>query len=362
MIFEPLLLNVMSVVYFSINNNLLQVFVSNLTNEQILLVLIFLISFLLIVAILVCFVYLRNKKLREELDEKSRDLREAFEVLSKNNKELQLANKELVKKNTQQKEFINTAAHELRTPTQAITGYIELIDELFKDLLDKKIKIVLRDQGKESTILQLSKYQQLVLKNTTRLSDLINDLLDLAKIDLLDSNVRLNKEKVDLIQEIKDFKDNYQTPRRKKGTHNNIVLKIDDKLVSNNNYNNSKILAEIDRIRFSQILNNIINNSFKFSNENSKVTITIKESVDMKNTSDMDNKIGVISISDEGRGISQDMLPHLFERFVTDSESGTGLGLYITKKLVEAHGGKIWAYNNNNGKGCTFEFTLPISK
>jgi signal transduction histidine kinase len=82
----------------------------------------------------------------------------------------------------------------------------------------------------------------------------------------------------------------------------------------------------------------------------------------MKNTSDMDNKIGVISISDEGRGISQDMLPHLFERFVTDSESGTGLGLYITKKLVEAHGGKIWAYNNNNGKGCTFEFTLPISK
>lgn len=362
MIFEPLLLNVMSVVYFSINNNLLQVFVSNLTNEQILLVLIFLISLLLIVAILVCFVYLRNKKLREELDEKSRDLREAFEVLSKNNKELQLANKELVKKNTQQKEFINTAAHELRTPTQAITGYIELIDELFKDLLDKKIEIVLRDQGKESTILQLSKYQQLVLKNTTRLSDLINDLLDLAKIDLLDSNVRLNKEKVDLVQEIKDFKDNYQTPRRKKGTHNDIVLKVDDKLVSNNNYNNSKILAEIDRTRFSQILNNIINNSFKFSNENSKVTITIKESVDMKNISDMDNKIGVISISDEGRGISQDMLPHLFERFVTDSESGTGLGLYITKKLVEAHGGKIWAYNNNNGKGCTFEFTLPISK
>lgn len=302
-------------------------------------------------AVSVCFVLLKNKKLREELDEKSRDLHEAFEILNKNNKELQQANKELVTKNLQQKEFINTAAHELRTPTQAITGYIELIDELFRDLLNEKIQIALRDQGKDKTITQLSKYHQLVLKNTSRLSDLINDLLDLAKIDLVDSNLRLNKEKVDLIQEIGDFKDNYQIPREKKGMHNEIVLRYDDKLTSDN-----RVFADIDRTRFSQILSNLVNNSFKFSNENSKVTITIKESFDNE------NNVVVVSISDEGRGISQDILPHLFERFITDSESGTGLGLYITKKLVEAHGGNIWCYNNSNGKGCTFEFTLPISR
>ena len=190
MISEPMLLYVMSVFYLGINNNLLQVFVSNLTNDQILFLLILFTSIILIVAIFVCFVFLKNKKLREELDERSSDLHEAFEIMNKNNKKLQLANKELVNKNLQQKEFINTAAHELRTPTQAITGYIELIDELFKDLLDEKIEIALRDQGKEKTILQLSKYQQLVLKNATRLNDLINDLLDLAKIDLLENDLR----------------------------------------------------------------------------------------------------------------------------------------------------------------------------
>jgi signal transduction histidine kinase len=358
MISEPILLNVMSMFYLGINNNILQVFVSNLTNDQILFLLILFTSLISIVAIFVCFVFLKNKKLREELDEKSSDLREAFEIMNKNNKKLKLANKELVNNNLQQKEFINTAAHELRTPTQAITGYIELIDELFKDLLDEKIEIALRDQGKEKTILQLSKYQQLVLKNATRLNDLINDLLDLAKIDLLDSDLRLNKERIDLIEEIKDFKDNYQTPRKKSGIYNDIIIKYDDKLVSDN-----KVIVDIDRTRFSQILNNIVNNSFKFSNENGKVTITIKESVNNKNTSgNNNNKSVVISISDEGKGISQDMLPRLFERFVTNSESGTGLGLYITKKLVEAHNGSIWGYNNSKGKGCTFEITLPISK
>ena len=356
MIPGTILLNVVPVFYLSINNNLLQVFVSNLTNDQILFLLILFATLISIVAVFVCSVFLKNKKLKEELNERSSDLHEAFEIMNKSNKELQLANKELVNNNLQQKEFINTAAHELRTPTQAITGYIELIDELFKDLLDEKIRITLRDQGKEKTILQLSKYQQLVLKNATRLNDLINDLLDLAKIDLLDNDLRLNKERVDLIEEIKDFKDNYQTPRKKSGMHNDIIIKKngDEKL-------NSKLLVDIDRTRFSQILNNIVNNSFKFSNENGKVTITIKEGVNNKNPSAVNNNTVFISISDEGKGISEDMLPRLFERFVTDSESGTGLGLYITKKLVEAHGGSIWGYNNSKGKGCTFEITLPVS-
>lgn len=303
-------------------------------------------------------IYLKNKKLKENLDEKSNDLREAFEILSKNHKKLQMIHKELIQKNIRQKEFINVAAHELRTPTQAITGYIELIDDLFKDLFNEKIETALSDQGRERKVLRLSNYQQLVLKNATRLSDLINDLLDIAKIDLLDDKLQLNKENVDLIEEIKEFKVNYQTSRKKNVNNNNdIIIKYDTKI----RYN-SKLLIDLDKTRFCQILNNLVNNAYKFSNENSDVTISIKEDSDNKYASGKNNNNVVISVSDKGKGISQTMIPHLFERFATDSESGTGLGLYITKKLVEAHGGSNWDYNNNNGKGTTFEFTLPISK
>jgi signal transduction histidine kinase len=226
---------------------------------------------------------------------------------------------------------------------------------MFKDLVDEKIESFLRDHGKEKKLLQLSNYQQLVLKNATRLSNLINDLLDIAKIDLSDHKLRLNKENVDLIEEIKEFKVNYQTSRKKNRNKNGIVLKYGTKLNDHN-----KLLIDLDKTRFCQILNNLVSNAFKFSNENSNVTISIKKNRDDK---DFDGYI-LISISDEGKGISQSMVPHLFERFATDSESGTGLGLglYITKKLVEAHGGSIWGYNNINGKGTTFEFTLPVSK
>ena len=345
--------SVMSIFYLG-PNDILQIFTSNSIIDQILFIIIIFTILFVMVTISVYKIYVKNKKLREELDEKSNDLREAFEILSKNHKKLQKVNKDLIQNNTQQKEFINTAAHELRTPTQAITGYIELIDDMFKDLVDEKIETVLRDQGKEKKLLQLTNYQQLVLKNATRLSDLVNDLLDIAKIDLLDDKLRLNKENVDLIEEIKEFKVNYQTSRKKNANNkNSLIIKYGTKLK-----NNDKLLIDLDKIRFFQILNNLVNNAFKFSNENSEVIISIKEDQDDK---DSDGYI-LISISDQGKGISQSMVPHLFERFATDSRSGTGLGLYITKKLVEAHGGRIWGYNNINGKGSTFEFTLPVSK
>jgi signal transduction histidine kinase len=365
MIFETLPLHSgMSLNYINTNDNALQIFTISVIPDQILFILIFFTLMLVIVAVCIYLVFLKNKRLREDLDEKSRDLREAFEILSKNNKKLQNANRDLIQKNIQQKEFINIAAHELRTPTQAITGYVELIDELFKDLLNKKIETALGDQGKEETILRLTNYQQLVLNNATRLSDLINDLLDIAKLDLLDNNnIQLNKENRDLIKEINDFKINYQIPRKKGDKNNDIIIKYDDKILSSN-----KLMVDVDGARLYQILNNIVGNAFKFSNESNNITISIKKDIYNKpvnskngNYSKNNDKI-VISISDEGKGISQAMLPHLFERFATDSESGTGLGLYITKKLVEAHGGTIWGFNNDNGKGSTFEFTLPISK
>ena len=70
----------------------------------------------------------------------------------------------------------------------------------------------------------------------------------------------------------------------------------------------------------------------------------------------------IISIKDTGIGISKDIFPRLFTKFTTTSITGTGLGLYISKSIVEAHGGRIWAENNTNGKGASFTFTLPLSK
>ena len=101
-----------------------------------------------------------------------------------------------------------------------------------------------------------------------------------------------------------------------------------------------------------QIISNLISNAIKFSSENSAITIINEVSKDKKSV--------VISVTDKGTGIDPDLFPRLFSKFVTRSNQGTGLGLYICKNLVEAQGGKIWAVNNNDGRGATFSFSLPI--
>jgi signal transduction histidine kinase len=346
--------------YPNIDDTILRIFSTSVIPDEILLTYIFFILILVILAGFIFMVFLKNKRLKGDLDEKSRDLQEAFEIMNENNKQLQTANKELIKKNIQQKEFINTAAHELRTPTQAITGYIELIDELLKEVLSEKVVIVLREEGKEKNALQLSKYQELVLRNATRLSDLINDLLDVARIDISGDNIRLNEENVDLIKEINDFLIDFRTSRKKSGKDYGIIINFDTALVSD-----KPLSVRIDRLRFGQILNNILSNAIKYSDENSTITISIAKLVDYPDYNqyfrDKNKNMVVLRVKDEGKGIFPDILPKIFDRFVTNSESGTGLGLYITKKIIEAHGGSIWCYNNRDGKGSTFEFTVPLS-
>lgn len=361
MLLEFILNFYFSLFYPSAHSAILEIFSTRLIPDKILLTYIFFILILIILAGIIFVVFLKNKRLKDDLDEKSRDLQEAFEIMNENNKKLQTTNKELIKKNIQQKEFINTAAHELRTPTQAITGYLELIDEIFKEILSEKIAIALRKEGKEKTMLQLSKYQELVMRNATRLSDLVNNLLDVARIDLSEDNIRINKENVDLIKEIKDLIIDFESSLKKIGKEDGIKIKFDTSLISD-----KRLLVSIDKLRFAQILNNIITNAIKYSDENSKITISVARQVNDSYSAryfrDKNKNMIVLSVTDEGKGITQEILPKIFDRFVTSSESGTGLGLYITKKLVEAHGGSIWCYNNRDGKGSTFEFTLPLAE
>ena len=96
---------------------------------------------------------------------------------------------------------------------------------------------------------------------------------------------------------------------------------------------------------------NLLNNAKKFTKDG-KIIITVLRK---KNTGQ-----AIVSIIDKGKGINSEVMKHLFEKFISKSDSGTGLGLYISKNIVEAHGGKIWASNNQNGIGCTFSFSIPV--
>jgi signal transduction histidine kinase len=289
---------------------------------------------------------------------------------------LRIANEKLVESEQIEREFINTAAHELRTPTQAITGYIEIDDELFNHLIENENK--LEQQELQRLHKKLFEHHDAISRNATRLENLINNLLDVARIDSNQKNmIMLQKEKVDLVKEIKDLVNFHHG---KKIKDNNIKV----------NFINDTLLKEecwihTDRSRLNQILNNLIDNAIKFSQNGGRLDIlsykntgiqvnermvrNIKDSnyplhnVNSAKTNDQDEVEYVyIAISDSGKGISSSILSRLFEKFNTDSDVGTGLGLYISKKLVEAMGGKIWAFNNNDGIGSTFVFNLPHSK
>src|SRR3712207_4239920 len=109
-----------------------------------------------------------------------------------------------------------------------------------------------------------------------------------------------------------------------------------------------------DKERIMQVLGNLLSNALKFTKQG---TITICTE---QNNNDKSNL--TIKIIDTGFGIDHALILRLFTKFATKSEHGTGLGLYISKSIVEAHGGKIWAENNSDGRGATFTFTLPIQK
>jgi len=221
-----------------------------------------------------------------------------------------------------------------------------------------------KDEELKRNIIHLHKHFDTVSRNAIRLNELINNLLDVARIESnrLD-RLSLEKQKVELVKEIND----------------SIKTQLDQKIKSKNiqiDFINDSLQDHIwvyaDKSRLNQIINNLIDNAIKFCNKNGRIDIMIEGNVSKSDEKDNDNDDSVrrmdknekreevyVSISDTGKGISSQVLPRLFEKFVTDSDTGTGLGLYITRNLVEAHGGRIWAYNNNDGVGSTFIFSLP---
>jgi two-component system sensor histidine kinase VicK len=229
--------------------------------------------------------------------------------------------------NAMQREFINIAAHELRTPIQALLGITDLI-ESNTDIRKEKVEL-------SREIIEM------MIRNVTRLERLSANILDASRIE--SNTLKLNKEIFDLNQKVLKVIDDLKITTHRERKNIKIVSNIiPDKL---------EICA--DKSRIFEVLSNLIRNSIRFSDE--------KEATIIVNAEQKEG-YAVVKVMDNGRGIDPEIMPKLFTKFATKSYQGIGLGLYISKSIVEAHGGKIWAENNRNGKGATFTFTLPVQE
>ena len=233
--------------------------------------------------------------------------------------ELESANEQLKVHDKMQKEFINIAAHELRTPIQPILGLTEMLQSKEKD--EEKRRLV-----------------DVILRNAKRLQSLTEDILDVTRIE--SHSLKLRKEEFNLKDVIINCIDDITT-----NIYYNTKGKDDVKIL----YEPRDIFIKADKERLSQVISNLLSNAFKFTT-NGTISISSEKN---------DGQVEVM-IKDTGAGIDQDLFPRLFTKFATKSYTGTGLGLFICKSIVEAHGGKMWAENNGDGRGATFSFSLPI--
>jgi signal transduction histidine kinase len=267
-----------------------------------------------------------NRRLETAVNSRTAELKKVNLSLTESNKLLAEANEQLKVHDKMQKEFINIAAHELRTPIMPILGEAEFIEHQFNH--------------KRKTV-EIEKEQvSMIIRNAKRLDRLASDILDVAKIE--SQSLKLNKERFNLKEVLESA-----------------VQDLVDYIANNNNENNpslrvlykaSDVIVEADKERITQVISNLLSNALKFTEEG-----YISVSAENK------GKDILVTVKDTGVGIDQEVLPRLFSKFITKSEKGTGLGLYISKNIVERHGGKIWAENNADGKGATFSFSIPIS-
>jgi signal transduction histidine kinase len=265
-----------------------------------------------VIGVLIIFLIKWNHTLDNEVKRRTSELNES-------NIQLAGANERLKLHDNMQKEFINIAAHELRTPIQPILSLAQILSNKMKD----------------RTHLELL---EIIIKNARRLQKLTEDILDTAKIE--SQSLSLKKEQLNLDDVVATALEDYKEEIEK--TNSKL------KLVYKNNVKNNTLVVDADRNRLFQVFNNLLSNAVKFTDEGD-----ICISTENKDTQAM------VTVKDSGVGIDPQILPQLFSKFVSKSFKGTGLGLFISKSIVEAQGGKIWAENNFNGeKGATFYSTI----
>ncbi|MFL6460176.1 MAG: ATP-binding protein [Nitrososphaeraceae archaeon] len=320
-----------------------------------------------------------NKELaitNKRFAETNRMFAQVIEELSAANKELARVNNELASANEQiksrqeiTKEFINIAAHELRTPTQAIMGYSELLQILIEEDEGEEEQIIGNNNPNISSTVkgldeQKKKALGAIVRNVTRLDRLEKQILDITKIE--SNTLTLGKERFNLTEKIRDTVADFiaNEMRRDSGyDKNNIKIEFETETGAERGGAGEKdIFIYADKTRVYQVIANLLRNAIKFASKGGVITITtdvITKQADADGTVGGGGQVVIVKIKDNGTGIAANVLPKLFTKFATTSSEGLGLGLYVSKKIVEAHGGRIWAENNPDGKGATFAFSLP---
>ncbi len=244
--------------------------------------------------------------------------------LRESNEMLSIQYKKVKESEKMKEEFINIAAHELRTPIQPILG---LTDIIYSKIKDKEQHELL----------------EIIMRNANRLKRLTDNVLDVTKIE--SRSLILKKERLNLNILISEVLKEYVNKELKQQSV---------KIVYDFKPKDDVVIVEADRDRLAQVIHNLVDNALKFTIHNQLIFVIVELQKDKEEQV-------IICVKDTGKGISKELLPKLFSKFTTsDSSTGTGLGLYICKNIVEAHGGKIWAENNLDGKGAIFKFTLPI--
>ncbi len=274
----------------------------------------------------------------DNLATRTDELKFAEAALSESNEKLIASNKQLVAaledlaianvtlqlNNKLQKEFINIAAHELRTPIQPILTTAELLASQFPD---------------ENDIIQVSKEElNMIIRNANRLERLSADILSVARIE--SGLFKLNKQRVNLKDVVA-------------GVIEDVAKTIQGKNLKLQ-YKPNDVIVIADSEKIGKVLRNLLNNSIKFTDEGT-ISVIVKRKEGQ----------ATVAVVDTGAGIDPEIFPRLFTKFASkggySSDTGIGLGLYISKSIIEAHGGKIWAENNKEGKGATFTFSMPLT-
>jgi signal transduction histidine kinase len=188
-----------------------------------------------------------------------------------------------------------------------------------------------------------------IKRNAVRLQRLTNDILDVTRIE--SHTLNLNREMFDLNILISHIIEDYRNQ-----IHNaNIqLIQNSDNTSDTNNKNDNPIVVEADKSRLTQVISNLLSNAIKFTNSGGTISVT----------SERKDSHVIVSVKDTGVGIDPEIIPRLFSKFATKSQtSGTGLGLFISKSIIEAHGGEIWGENyiEDTKKGSIFAFSLPLN-
>ena len=257
--------------------------------------------------------------------------------------DLESANERISAYARAQTDFVNMAAHELRTPTQAIVGYAEFLEEVTPALAtaassESQSSAPARKLEEGDLAMAVDS----ILRNAKRLKKLTDDILSASRIET--NTLALSKETLDLNALAEKAISEAQQPGPPKAASEQNKIRIDF------NPESPELLVDADAVKISEVISNLLSNALKFSGPGGSIVVS---------TGRRDGE-AYVSVRDNGTGISSEMMPILFNRFATNSSSGTGLGLFISKKVIEAHGGRMSAQNNEQARGSTFTFTLPL--